>query len=160
MVPGREEPPLVKGNGRRAALAAAKAKMPIRKADDRPLLAADTVVALGSTLFGKPRDRKEAEAMLWALSGRRHDVVTAVALRYRETDTVFAVSSEVTFRELSVPMVTHYLDSEEYLDKAGAYGIQSLGVSLVECVSGSYSNVVGLPVTEVLTELRACGCQP
>ncbi len=160
MVPGRDEPPLVAGDARQAALAVATAKMPTRRADDRPLLAADTVVALGSRLFGKPRDRQDAEAMLWALSGRRHEVVTAVALRYGAADAHFAVCSEVTFRKLSVPTVAHYLDSGEYLDKAGAYGIQGLGVSLVESVLGSYSNVVGLPVTEVLTALRAYGYEP
>ena len=157
-VSGRPEPELVPGDAKAAAIASALAKLPLRAAETRPLLAADTVVALGTNLFGKPQGREAAEAMLTTLSGQCHQVITAVALRYRGKERVFAVTSHVTFRPLSRATVQHYLDCGEYKDKAGAYGIQGLGVSLVESVSGSYSNVVGLPLTEVLDHLQGLAC--
>jgi septum formation protein len=159
-VQGRPEPALGSGDPVQAAIASAMAKLPKEPADRRPLLAADTVVGLGNRLFGKPEGRADAHAMLSALSGREHDVVTGVALRYLSDEVVFAVSSKVTFRDLSSAMLEHYLDCGEFVDKAGAYGIQGLGVALVEHVSGSYSNVVGLPLTEVIAHLRRLGVSP
>lgn len=159
-VPGRPEPPMNEGEPSRVAQALAQAKLPDAAAPDRVLLAADTVVALGHTLFGKPRDRADARRMLAVLSGRAHQVVTGVALRYRSEQRTFAVSSTVIFRELHGALVEAYLETGEPDDKAGAYGIQGQGVALVERVEGSYTNVVGLPMTELLAQLRDWGVSP
>jgi septum formation protein len=119
------------------------------------VLAADTVVIAGATLFGKPTDRADARRMLRALSGRTHRVLTAVALvdgdgRIAET----AVESEVEFRALTAGEIEAYLDSDEPFDKAGAYAIQGVAQKFVTGVRGSYSNVIGLPMDEVLELLR------
>ena len=121
----------------------------------RCVLAADTVVIAGANLFGKPTDRDDARRMLRALSGRTHRVLTAVALvgadgRVAET----AVESEVEFRQLTAGEIEAYLDSGEPFDKAGAYAIQGLAQKFVTGVRGSYSNVIGLPMDEVLELLR------
>jgi len=119
------------------------------------VLAADTVVIVGANLFGKPTDRDDARRMLHALSNRTHRVLTAVALldgggRIVET----AVESEVDFRRVTSGEIEAYLDSGEPFDKAGAYAIQGLAQRFVSRVRGSYSNVIGLPMDEVLELLR------
>lgn len=119
------------------------------------VLAADTVVIAGANLFGKPTDRDDARRMLRALSGRTHRVLTAVAFvdadgHLAET----AVESEVEFRRLTSGEIEAYLDSGEPFDKAGAYAIQGLAQEFVTAVRGSYSNVIGLPMDEVLELLR------
>ncbi len=119
------------------------------------VLAADTVVIAGASLFGKPADRDDARRMLRALSGRAHRVLTAVAFvdadgHLAET----AVESEVEFRRLTSGEIEAYLDSGEPFDKAGAYAIQGLAQEFVTRVRGSYSNVIGLPMDEVLELLR------
>jgi septum formation protein len=127
-------------------------------AQQRPgtcVLAADTVVIAGATLFGKPTDRADARRMLRALSGRTHRVLTAVALvdgdgHIAET----AVESEVEFRQLTAGEIEAYLDSDEPFDKAGAYAIQGVARKFVTGVRGSYSNVIGLPMDEVMELLR------
>jgi septum formation protein len=127
-------------------------------AQQRPgtcVLAADTVVIAGATLFGKPTDRADARRMLRALSGRTHRVLTAVALvdgdgHIAET----AVESEVEFRQLTAGEIETYLDSDEPFDKAGAYAIQGVARKFVTGVRGSYSNVIGLPMDEVMELLR------
>jgi septum formation protein len=119
------------------------------------VLAADTVVIAGASLFGKPTDRDDARRTLRALSGRTHRVLTAVAFvdadgHLAET----AVESEVEFRRLTGGEIEAYLDSGEPFDKAGAYAIQGLAQEFVTAVRGSYSNVIGLPMDEVLELLR------
>jgi septum formation protein len=119
------------------------------------VLAADTVVIAGANLFGKPTDRDDARRMLRALSGQTHRVLTAVALvdvdgHIAET----AVESEVEFRHLTAGEIEAYLDSDEPFDKAGAYAIQGVAQKFVTGVRGSYPNVIGLPVDEVLELLR------
>lgn len=112
------------------------------------VLAADTAVVLDEHVLGKPRDRAEAESMLRILSGRTHRVVTGVWLG-RSDDGRSAAAVEVTrvrFRSLDRATLEWYVGTGEPLDKAGAYGIQGLGVFLTESVSGSWTNVVGLPL--------------
>jgi septum formation protein len=121
----------------------------------RCVLAADTIVIADASLFGKPTDRDDARRMLRALSGRTHRVLTAVALvdaagHIAET----AVESEVEFRQLTAGEIETYLDSGEAFDKAGAYAIQGLAQKFVTRVRGSYSNVIGFPMDEVLELLR------
>jgi len=115
------------------------------------VLGADTEVVLDGLALGKPRDAVEATAMLRALSGRTHDVLTGVhLLRLDEPRTTTAVRvTRVTFRAYDDRLVHDYVRSGEPLDKAGAYGIQGRGVELVESVDGSWSNVVGLPVEDL-----------
>ena len=113
------------------------------------VVAADTVVVLGESPLGKPRDRDEAIRILSALSGKKHRVLTGVAVRKGKNEHCFAVSTEVTFRKLSLLEIEKYVDLGECFDKAGAYGIQGHGSSLVDTVEGSYTNVVGLPLKPV-----------
>jgi septum formation protein len=120
------------------------------------VLGADTLVTLNRALFGKPRDLKEAFEMLSMLSGKAHDVITGVCLidLARERREVFHDRTEVTFKSLSRETIEHYLQFVPVLDKAGAYGIQDRGEMLVEKISGSLSNVIGLPLEKVSEALR------
>lgn len=126
-------------------------------APDRLVLAADTVVALDDEIFGKPAGHDEAARMLRRLSGRCHEVHTAVAA-CREGTTAFRLaSSEVTFRKLLAHEVEAYVATGEPLDKAGAYGIQGLAAVFVARLCGSYTGVVGLPLCETAELLGGFG---
>jgi septum formation protein len=122
-----------------------------------PVLSADTTVALDGHILGKPADRKEAAAMLAALSGRRHEVLTAVALM-RDDRIDSAVSrSEVQFKQLAAEEIAQYIATGESDDKAGAYAIQGRAARFVMELRGSYSGVMGLPLYEtgqLLEKLR------
>jgi septum formation protein len=123
----------------------------------RPVLAADTAVVLDERVLGKPADEVEAEAMLAALSGRTHRVLTAVALRCGATAETSLSSSEVRFRATTRDERAAYCRSGEPLDKAGGYGIQGRAAMFVEHLAGSYSGVVGLPLFETAALLARCG---
>ena len=119
-----------------------------------PVLAADTTVALGGRIFGKPAGRREAEEMLAALSGQRHEVLTAVALQYDdEVETALSVS-EVQFRELTPEEIHDYVATGEPDDKAGAYAIQGRAALFVSEIRGSQSGIVGLPLYETAQLLQ------
>jgi septum formation protein len=124
---------------------------------DYAVLGADTAVVLGERVLDKPRDRSDAEDMLLSLSGRTHRVVTGVALRTSVGSSTIFTSTEVSFREISRHEASRYWHSGEPQGKAGAYGIQGLGGVFVAAIRGSYSGVVGLPVFETATLLRAVG---
>ena len=112
------------------------------------MLAADTTVALAGRIFAKPADRKEAAEMLAALSGQRHEVLTAVALK-RDDDLYSSLSrSEVLFKKLSAEEIAQYVATGEGDDKAGAYAIQGRAARFVVELHGSYSGVMGLPLYE------------
>ena len=115
---------------------------------DATVIGADTVVAIGDQLFGKPADASDAAVMLGELSGKTHEVTTGVCLACRSTGelTVLAETTRVTFRRLSAQRIRDYIDQVHVLDKAGAYAIQEHGDALVRELSGSFTNVVGLPV--------------
>jgi septum formation protein len=119
-----------------------------RRYPDCTVLGADTVVSLDGVNFGKPGSRAEAERMLKALQGRTHQVATGVCLiQLREKRWhIFVETTAVTFRRLKLPQIRRYLECIDPLDKAGSYAIQDQGETIVECIHGSYSNVVGLPV--------------
>lgn len=137
-------------------LAEEKARAVARHHPGAWVLAADTTVALGERLLGKPRDPGEAREMLRALSGRTHRVLTGVALAgAREGACV--VATEVTFRALSEGELGWYADTGEPLDKAGGYALQGKGSFLVERVDGSPTNVIGLPLGETLALLARAG---
>lgn len=112
------------------------------------VLGADTAVVLDGRILGKPADRDEALATLSALSGRSHDVLTAVALVSAQQVVARVVTSQVTFRALSSAEIEAYWASGEPQDKAGCYGIQGLAAVFVSQLHGSYSAVVGLPLCE------------
>ena len=122
-----------------------------------PVLAADTTVALDGQILGKPADRKEAAEMLAALSGRRHDVFTAVALMRDERVDSAVSRSEVQFKQLSPENIAQYIATGECDDKAGAYAIQGRAARFIMELRGSYSGVMGLPLFEtgqLLDKLR------
>ncbi|MFP2957747.1 Maf family protein [Myxococcus sp. 1LA] len=137
-------------------LAREKARVVAARHPGAWVLAADTTVALGTELMGKPRDAEEAQAMLSRLSGRTHDVYTGVALAGRHEEAL-VVHTRVTFRALSAAEMAWYANSGEPLDKAGAYAIQGKGGFLVAGVEGSTSNVVGLPLGETVALLERAG---
>jgi septum formation protein len=123
----------------------------------RFVIGADTVVVLDGEVLCKPRDGDEAATMLLRLSGRRHSVLTGVALRGPHGVRTALSRTNVDFREISRDEALAYWQSGEPCDKAGAYGIQGLGGVFVEAIEGSYSGVVGLPVYETSQLLRDAG---
>lgn len=123
----------------------------------RFLLAADTVVALGGRVFGKPASRDEGLDMLAALSGRRHEVVTAVTLSADGRERAALSVTGVRFRAIRAAEAQAYWETGEPAGKAGAYAIQGRGGIFVESLSGSYTGVVGLPVFETAALLEAAG---
>jgi septum formation protein len=122
----------------------------------RPVLAADTEVALDGAVLGKPEDAANAIEMLQRLSGRSHEVITAVALRWNAQILLSATTSKVSFRELSRDEIERYVASGEPFDKAGGYAVQGLAAVFVRRLEGSYSGVMGLPLyetAEILTKI-------
>ncbi len=122
-----------------------------------PVLGADTVVELDGAILGKPADRTEAEAMLRRLSGREHQVHTAVAVQHEARLELRLSSSRVRVAALDAATITRYLETGEYLGKAGAYGIQGRAGAFVEYIDGSYSGIMGLPLYDTAVLLRAFG---
>jgi len=122
-----------------------------------PVLGADTVVELDGTILGKPADRSEAEAMLTRLSGRLHLVHTAVAVKQEGRVEQCLSTSVIRFAELSPLTISRYLETGEYIGKAGAYAIQGRAGAFVEHLDGSYSGVMGLPLYGTAVLLRAFG---
>jgi septum formation protein len=132
-----------------------KARVIAKQHPDALVLGADTIVCLGRTLLGKPANLDEACQMLARLQGRTHEVVTGVCLMHLRVhrQKVFAASTAVTFRQLHAGQIRRYLSRINPLDKAGAYAIQEEGDAIVRQISGSFSNVVGLPVERLGEEL-------
>jgi septum formation protein len=114
----------------------------------RPVLAADTTVALEGEVFGKPADAAEARAMLGRLAGRTHDVHTAVALRHDAGAAARVSSSRVSLRELSAAEIDWYVGTGEPSDKAGGYAVQGRAAIFIRHIAGSYSGIMGLPLYE------------
>jgi septum formation protein len=130
-------------------------------ADARAVLAADTTVVVDGEILGKPEDDADARRMLRALSGRAHEVLTAIVVVTRERGETLVrgrvVRTEVVFRALEEAAIDAYLASGEHRDKAGAYGIQGLAMGFVTDLRGSYTNVVGLPAAETVDLLVESG---
>lgn len=127
-------------------------------ADKIAVIAADTIVALDDKILGKPKDRNDAFAMLRALSGREHSVYTGVTMVYatmgKVTAESFVSKADVKFFDLTDDEIDAYINTWEPMDKAGAYGIQEKGATLVEGISGDYYTIVGLPVAKVYRALK------
>lgn len=143
----------------RLAMAKAEALWSRLNEDERcPVLGSDTTVALGNEMLGKPVDQRDAAHMLQQLSGRTHQVYTAVAVRHaRGCDSRLSVS-DVTLRVLSDAEIRDYWETGEPADKAGGYAIQGVAALFIERIAGSYSGIVGLPLYETGELLRMIGC--
>ena len=133
-----------------------------RSRPEKVVLAADTLVVMEDRVIGKPADMKEAVEILRRLSGRIHEVCTAVFILHRaENRTVtFSEKSSVRFRRLTSKMIREYLARIDPLDKAGAYAAQEAGSEIIENIEGSFTNVVGLPMERTVVELRRFGIEP
>lgn len=133
-----------------------KARAVAKKHPDRIVLGADTIVCLGTTVYGKPADLADAHRTLNELQGMAHSVITGMCLiqlcAHRER--VFSESTRVSFRELSARQIDRYLASIDPMDKAGAYAIQDHGEMIVDRVNGSFTNVIGLPLGRLRAELE------
>ena len=140
-----------------ARLAQEKALAIWRRGQELPVLAADTTVVLDDVVFGKPRDRADGLSMLQRLSGRSHEVLTAVALADKSGVEVRTSASAVRFRKLTPDECAAYWETGEPRDKAGGYAIQGWGAVFIESLTGSYSGVMGLPLYETAELLRAAG---
>ncbi|GAC1515975.1 MAG: Maf family protein [Gemmatimonadaceae bacterium] len=139
-------------------LARAKALTVARLVPEAIVIGSDTIVAIDGAILGKPRDVEDAARMLTRLSGRTHTVVTAVAVARGVGRIASAVESvQVTFRPLTGDEIAGYIATGEPLDKAGAYGIQGYGATIVERIAGDYFAVMGLPLTRLVVVLRAVG---
>jgi septum formation protein len=139
-----------------------KARPVAKKFPDALVLAADTLVHLNGTIFAKPPSLEQAYEMLQRLQGKTHSVITAVCLlnlrNHRQR--IFCESTTVTFKPLDAVAIRRYLATVNPLDKAGGYAIQEEGDQIVERISGSYTNVVGLPIEKLKTELEAWQANP
>jgi len=124
------------------------------------VIAADTVVAVGGRILGKPRDREEAAEMLSLLSGREHTVYSGLTLSRAGRTVTEHEATPVRFRPLTKDDISRYIATGEPMDKAGAYGIQGYGCVLVEGISGDYYNVMGLPVCRLARLLARFGVDP
>ena len=143
-----------------ARLASEKASSVALTAPDNWVLAADTVVACGRRILGKPENISEAERFLKLLSGRRHRVISGVCLITPNKKKILkTITSAVKFKLLSKEELESYLEAEEWDGKAGGYAIQGYAGTFVKWISGSYSNVVGLPLFETAGMLRGAGYQ-
>lgn len=140
-------------------MARAKA-LALPAAPDEAVLAADTVVALGRRMLGKPADAAEAARFLTLLSGRRHRVLTAVAVALGGSLRDRVVETIVRVRPLSAPEIEAYVASGEWRGKAGGYAIQGAAAAFIPWIRGSYGAVVGLPLAETMGLLAAAGIRP
>ncbi len=123
-----------------------------------PVLAADTTVTIDGQIIGKPDDNHHAAEILRSLSGRQHQVLTAVAMSFQERTEMRLSTTTVTFAQLDEDRIRRYLLTHEAHDKAGAYGIQGYAGAFVERIEGSYTGVMGLPLFETVELLKAFGC--
>jgi septum formation protein len=142
-----------------ALLAEQKARAVATQLEGGIVLGADTIVLLGHEVLGKPVDRVDAERMLRALRGRRHEVVTGIALvdqRSGRSERV-AVTSRIRMRDVSDAEIARYVESGEPMDKAGSYAIQGAAAAFIAEIEGCYTNIVGLPLCETAALLRRSG---
>ena len=127
---------------------------------DALIIAADTVVAVDGTVLGKPHDRDDSVRMLQTLSGREHTVYSGLTVCWQGRSVTQHEATAVRFRPLTQDDIHHYVSTGEPMDKAGSYGIQGYGCTLVEGISGDYYNVVGLPVCRLSQILSGFGVDP
>jgi septum formation protein len=125
---------------------------------DELIIAADTIVLFANRIFGKPSDAYEAKQMLQILSGETHEVITGVTLKTREKQFTFSELTRVHFRKLTDEMIEYYVNKFQPFDKAGSYGVQDwIGYVAIEKVNGCFYNVMGLPMSRLVKELKQFG---
>ncbi len=136
-------------------LARSKALLIAAKYPDAWVLGADTIVVIDGQILGKPKNKTQAKKMLQALSGRTHNVYTgfAIARKAASVCRTKIIKSAVRFKNISAPELSWYIASKEPYDKAGGYAAQGKGASFIKSIGGSYTNVIGLPLCEVMEEL-------
>ncbi len=123
--------------------------------DDEIIITADTIVWTQNEHLGKPKDLVEAKKFLEKLSNKKHEVITSVCFTEKEKKTIISESTFVFFKKISNSEINYYLKNFDFLDKAGAYGIQDwIGIIGVKRIEGSYTNVIGLPVSQVIDVLQ------
>jgi septum formation protein len=127
----------------------------VKSKTDKTIIAADTIVVLGSEIIGKPKDRDDAVAILKKLSGQQHKVITGVVITKDEKEVAFADVTDVAFHPLTEAQLAFYVDKYKPYDKAGAYAIQEwIGVVGIKYIQGDFYNVMGLPVSRVVQALQ------
>jgi septum formation protein len=147
-------PPHLKGAAITDFLAELKAKAFDRITENELVITSDTIVWLEDKALGKPENHEEAVAMLVALSGKTHEVITSVCFKSKTRITTLHEITKVTFKPLTIDLIEHYVNTCKPLDKAGSYGIQEwIGLVGIEKIEGSYTNVVGLPTSLVYSFL-------
>ena len=140
------------------SIAEEKARWVAERTKNRFIIGADTIVVLDDQILGKPKDKDDAHQILTLLSGQRHSVITGVAVLNPQGNCFpEATESFVKFKELTIIEIQNYIDTGEPMDKAGAYAIQGKGSAFIESYSGSWSNIVGLPIETVKTLLKKAG---
>lgn len=131
------------------------ARLEYDKTHNVPILAADTIVVLDGDIIGKPKNGAAAMVILRRLSGKKHLVITGVVIRYNEVEIAFSDITEVVFHPLSENQIKFYVENYRPFDKAGAYAIQEwIGIVGVKSINGDFYNVMGLPISRVLIELK------
>jgi septum formation protein len=138
-------------------LAREKAAVVAAEAPDAVVIGSDTIVVVDGEVLGKPRDEAHAAQMLTRLSGRSHVVMTAIAVRWRDAERSTVETVGVTFHPLTVQDIQSYIATREPMDKAGAYGIQGYGATIVERVDGDYFAVMGLPLQRLVRLMSELG---
>ncbi|GGM26186.1 septum formation protein Maf [Paraliobacillus quinghaiensis] len=141
-------------------LAIRKAQEVQIETEDEVILTADTVVSYNQTIFEKPKNKEEAYKMIASLSGEIHEVFTGFMIKSLDNEVVFVERTKVEFWPLSSDEINWYISTKDPYDKAGAYGIQSYGAMFVKQIFGDYYNVVGLPISRVVRELRNFSIYP
>ena len=162
IVPSEADEKLLEGEAPRehvARLSRLKAKEVAKEHHDRWIIGADTIVFIDGIILGKPGDEQEAREMLRRLSGREHTVMTGFCIHHEDKGTTIGdvVESFVKIKDLTEEEITGYINTGEPFDKAGSYAIQGKGMFMVEKVRGSYTNVIGFPMCEVVNALRQAG---
>ncbi len=153
--------PRLKPRGQVELLALQKAEAVAAKFEDAIIIGADTLVAYGDDVIGKPRDAQDAKRMLKKLSGRQHTIVTGFVLidtQARRT-IIKSMETKVWFKKLSPQEISKYIATEKPLDKAGAYALQDLGATFVEKIEGDFFGAVGLPLFLLARELKKLGVE-
>lgn len=138
-------------------LVAARARLARARGQNRPILCADTTVAMDGTILGKPENAMDAQRMLRALSGQTHRVFTAIAIGRGDKTAQACCESHVTFAKLSDAEIADYVASGEPMGKAGAYAVQGRAAAFIARIEGSYSGIMGLPLFETAQALREVG---
>ncbi len=140
-------------------LAMGKAEDIARRFSDELVVGADTIVVLGDEVLGKPHTKEMAEKMLKKLNGKKHQVITGLAIIHKDSNTIIneAMATSVFFKVLNDEQIRDYINTGEPLDKAGAYAVQGLGGALIEKVEGDYWNLVGLPASNLAEHLKGFG---